>query len=84
MEEDDVIFSFGGQDFKIDPALLKSLKLEDIYAELGLEDSSDEEHTDEEQPKARDKRKIFPDIETFLWYLLYQQESNRSSPPLLA
>jgi len=71
-----VTFSFGEHKFVICANTLKTTKLEDIYADLGLL-SSDEEEEEEPAPKPRDKRMIFPNVETFLWYLFYQQESNR-------
>lgn len=78
-EPSQVKFSLGDREFCFDAATLGTLSLEDLYEEMGLTQASEESDSEEDPVIAtKEEKPIFPNIETFLWYLLYQQEgSNR-------
>ena len=71
----DIQFRLGNHDFSFSADLLQTYTLETLYEELGVApDVNDEESDSEEQTAPKERKNIFPDIETFLFYILYQQE----------
>ena len=71
----------GGQ--KLHSDLLKEYSLQELYELCGIEEPEDEdedEHEDLSQETNPKKSTLFPSLEVFLIYLVYQQEGrNRSS-----
>jgi len=74
----EIKFRLGDRNFSIDAATLSNISLRDLYEDLGFPESDNEESDDDEPVAKKVQYDIFPNVETFLWYLLYQQEgSNR-------